>query len=118
MNIRKIIQEEVNDFDWVQDTLSYEEILDKRFRLVKHNDGYKFEDMIEEHGYERDTYTSLVMNKPRDLYKIILGVKPKWFGDRDIRKTLQIWKDNRIEGLKKTYPNIRPIRGTGSTGPG
>jgi hypothetical protein len=120
MNIKKIIREEVEDFDWIKDEPSYEEVLDNRFRLEPIGDGWKFVEVIEHHGYERSTYTSLLKHGPRALYKILMGVRPSWWNksrsDSEILKTLQVWKLDRIKGLKKHYPDIKRVE-TGDTGP-
>lgn len=126
MDIKRIIKEEIDDFDWVRDTQSFEEILDDRFRLVLSDDGYKFKelDLFGNGGwfdYERSGYTNLVKHKPTDLYKIVFGIKPKWFrkpnNDVDILNTLKTWKEDRLSGILKTYPNLKPLRGTSDAGP-
>jgi hypothetical protein len=136
MNIKKIIREEIDDFDWAHETNPYD-LLDDYFNLVKTNKGYmiegiyhKPEDQIEINSIgiilpwtwkdnktlKRIAYKpAKVVNKIKEtttneLYKIIHN-KSVWdwnyFSNMKIAKSLNEWKNNRIEGIFNEYPKSR-----------
>lgn len=121
MNIKKIILEEINDFEWAEDITeegAIWNILDSHFGVWLGGDGVP-------HTRLGEITTFLTLNRTglRTLYTIVTG--SKWYKTimskeyQEMKDTLRKWKSNRYMALAKDDVVAQYIRRRGSrdTGP-
>jgi hypothetical protein len=131
MNIKRIIKEEIDDFDWARESNPFD-LLDNHFGIVNVGNGFKFIEYDYEPKMKKDlpriifpwSWTtnetlikiayepSIKFHKiyelsKNDLYKIVhnKGIyNLDYFKNKKIANELNDWKESRIEGLKNYYP--------------
>jgi len=112
MNLKRIVREEINDFDWVND-IKWEDILDNHFNIDTDGKEAWFRDIKNRNQVHPpyEMYNKLTNSSWGDLYEIIYKDK-MWRMGKGIIKRLRIgnkldnWKINRIDKLKDYYPNM------------
>ena len=106
MNIKKIIREEIDDFDWIENGESVDDLisntLDSHFGISFNNSSADFRDKIQFNTDESPytTYRKVKNSSARDLYKILTKTpKYKTLFNRDyyrLSDLLKSWKRSRV----------------------
>lgn len=110
MNIKKLIREEVNEFEWVQNVDLWE-VLDGKFGITIIDDKLiftqtnTFEGRIkaeQKFGYASDTKIYKELN-PSNTYRWY-NLKDQFNRQRAIHQIFK-WRADRLKRFKKDYPN-------------
>jgi hypothetical protein len=111
MNIRRIIKEEVDEFEWASNIkTSLSKVLDIHFGLYfiryKNTHSFGHVNLIHSKSGNMNSFTELSKTSVRELYEIV--TEKKWYKNiltkeyREIRKDLKEWLDDRIMKLSVT----------------
>jgi hypothetical protein len=132
MNIKRIIREEIDDFNWMIETNPFS-TLDSHFGITKSPEGFKFEGLDKNKAPEGESLGRFIFpwtwnhNKhlrdiavtpaklfdkvykatDNELFKVIYGKSMynlNYFKNKKLIKSFKDWKSSRIEGLKDYYP--------------
>lgn len=110
MNIKRLIQEEMNDFEWAKN-ISLEETLDDMFDIHMENGIVMFnKDRTKQEM--ANTYQKLVHASGEGLYRKLNKDGFKWYRGKDIiqmfksGRVIDRWRKDRMNNIEQNYPKV------------
>lgn len=120
-DLKTIIKEEINDFDWVKDVL-LDKTLDDMFGLFYDNNNRIYMRHASNVGEGVAVYESIVRATGEGIYRKLNKRDFKWYKIMDVVNMFRAgnmidkWRSSRLRDIEKDYPKVHKLYKSRLTG--